>query len=139
VPTKHHSRPTWRKRLGRTFTAVVSMAGLAVVTTPAAEADVVNSCDISGCSDAASASSIWKSMGYPSSRGWYRWPNGECNYAGGAYDNDDGQLPGGDSFQEFDVHPRACGAHRDAGRIVVDLNTGTVWFSPDHYSDFYRL
>ena len=136
---KHHTRLTWMRRLTLTFTAVVSMAGLAVVATPAAHADVFSSCTISGCSDAVSANSTWQSMGYPSSRGWYNWPDGECNYAGGTYYNDDGQLPSGDSFQEFDVYPRACGAHRDAVRIVVDMNTGTVWFSPDHYSDFYQL
>ena len=135
----NHARVTWLKRVSLTFTAVVSMAGLALVATPAANASVYSSCDISGCSDAASANSTWQSMGYPSSRGWYNWPNGECNYAGGTYYNDDGQLPSGDSFQEFDVIPRACGAHRDAERIVVDMNTGTVWFSPDHYSDFYQL
>ncbi|WIV59242.1 ribonuclease domain-containing protein [Amycolatopsis nalaikhensis] len=48
-------------------------------------------------------------------------------------------MPSGDSFQECDVYPRACGAYRDAYRIVVDLNTGEVWYSPDRYSDFYHL
>ena len=37
------------------------------------------------------------------------------------------------------MYPRACGASRDAYRIVVDLDTGAVWFSPNHYTDFYRL
>ncbi|MFE0387180.1 ribonuclease domain-containing protein [Streptomyces bungoensis] len=50
-----------------------------------------------------------------------------------------GQLPSGDTFYEYDVYPRTCGAHRDAYRIVVDSNTGVVWYSPDHYSDFYQL
>ena len=93
-----------------------------------------------GCSAAASANSTWESdLGYPGSRGWYDWPNGQCNYAGGTYYNDDGQLPAGDSFQEFDVNPRSCGAHRDAVRIVVDMDSGQVWYSPDHYSDFYEI
>ena len=139
VPTKHHSRLTWLKRLALTLTAFGSMAGFAIVATPAAHADVINSCTISGCSAARSANSTWDSLGYPDSRGWYNWPNGECNYAGGTYYNDDGQLPNGDSFQEFDVNPRACGAARDAARIVLDTDTGTVWYSPDHYSDFYQL
>jgi hypothetical protein len=130
---------TWKKRLALLATALVAMLGIATVVTPAANATVYNSCTISGCSDAASANSTWKSLGYPSTRGWVNWPNGQCNYAGGTYYNDDGQLPSGDSFQEFDVYPRACGAHRDAVRIVLDTNTGTVWFSPDHYSDFYQL
>jgi guanyl-specific ribonuclease Sa len=139
VRTNQHSSLTWLKRLALTGTAVASMAGLAVVASPAANAEVFGSCTISGCADASSANSTWQSMGYPDSRGWYNWPDGECNYAGGTYYNDDGQLPSGDSFQEFDVNPRACGAHRDAARIVVDMNTGEVWYSPDHYSDFYQL
>ncbi len=137
--TQHRSRPAWARRLTVTLTALVSLLGLAAVVTPAANATVHNSCTMSDCADANSADSTWQSMGYPGSRGWYDWPNGECNYAGGTYYNDDGQLPGGDSFQEFDVYPRSCGAHRDAYRIVVDMNTGEVWFSPDHYSDFYQL
>jgi guanyl-specific ribonuclease Sa len=139
VPTQHHPRPTWTKRLIITITAVVAMLGLALVATPTANATVFNSCTLSGCADASSANSIWQSMGYPSSRGWYNWPNGQCNFAGGTYFNNDGQLPSGDSFQEFDVNPRACGAHRDAVRIVVDMNTGVVWYSPNHYTDFYQL
>lgn len=137
--TTKSSRLTWLKRLTLTATAVGTVAGVALVAAPAANAEVYGSCDISGCSAAASANTTWESMGYPDSRGWYDWPNGECNYAGGTYYNDDGQLPNGDSFQEFDVNPRACGAHRDAARIVVDMDSGVVWYSPDHYSDFYQL
>jgi hypothetical protein len=127
------------KRIMLAMATLLAMLGLAVVTTPVANATVHNSCTISGCSAAASANSTWESMGYPSQRGWYDWPNGQCSYAGGTYYNDDNQLPSGDSFQEFDVYPRTCGAHRDAARIVVDMDSGQVWFSPDHYSDFYEL
>lgn len=137
--TQHRPRITWARRVTLTLTALVSLLGLAFVVPAAANATVYDSCTVSGCSDASSANSTWQSMGYPSARGWYDWPDGECNYAGGTYYNDDGQLPSGDSFQEYDVYPRACGAHRDAYRIVVDMNTGTVWYSPDHYSDFYQL
>ncbi|ACU70853.1 guanine-specific ribonuclease N1 and T1 [Catenulispora acidiphila DSM 44928] len=130
---------SWTQRLAVGFAATASAVTVTVVASPAADATVYGSCTVSGCSAAASANSTWESMNYPSSRGWYDWPNGKCNYAGGTYYNDDGQLPSGDSFQEFDVNPRACGAHRDAVRIVVDMNTGQVWYSPDHYSDFYAL
>ena len=132
-------RPTWKKRVTLTLTALATMGGLALVTTPVANATVHNSCTISGCSAAASADSTWQSLGYPGRRGWVNWPNGQCSYAGGTYYNDDGQLPSGDSFQEFDVYPRACGAHRDAARIVVDMDSGAVWFTADHYSNFYEL
>jgi len=133
------SRLTWTKRLTVMITALAAMFGLAFIASPAANATVFSSCSISGCDQADSANSIWQSMGYPDSRGWYNWPDGECNFAGGTYFNDDGQLPNGDSFQEFDTNPRACGAHRDAARIVVDMNTGVVWYTPDHYADFYQL
>jgi hypothetical protein len=138
VQTRQRFRLSWAKRLAVAIAAVTSLVGVSAVTSPA-EATVYGSCDISGCSAAASANSTWSSMGYPDSRGWYDWPNGQCNYAGGTYYNDDGQLPSGDSFLEYDVYPRRCGAHRDAYRIVVDIDTGAVWYSPNHYTDFYQL
>lgn len=138
MQTRQRFRLSWAKRLAVAIAAVTSLVGVSAVTSPA-EATVYGSCDISGCSAAASANSTWSSMGYPDSRGWYDWPNGQCNYAGGTYYNDDGQLPSGDSFLEYDVYPRRCGAHRDAYRIVVDIDTGAVWYSPNHYTDFYQL
>jgi hypothetical protein len=139
VPTQPHPRPSFTKRLIILIAALASALSLSVATGTAAHASVYGSCNISGCSNAASANSTWESMGYPTSRGWYDWPNGQCNYAGGEYYNYDGQLPAGDTFYEYDVYPRSCGAHRDAVRIVVDIDTGVVWYSPDHYSDFYQL
>ncbi len=139
MPTQSRPRSPWTKRLVALIAALTVLLGLSAATGTAANAAVYGSCDISGCSAAASAESTWSSLGYPTSRGWYDWPNGECSYAGGEYYNYDGQLPSGDTFYEYDVYPRSCGAHRDAYRIVVDFNTGTVWYSPDHYSDFYQL
>lgn len=120
------------------FIVLTAMFGLVAVASPA-KASVYSSCTIARCDDAASANSTWKSMGYPANRGWHDWPGGQCNYSGGTYYNDEGELPSGDSYLEYDVYPRACGASRDAYRIVVDTDTGTVWFSPDHYTDFYQL
>jgi hypothetical protein len=139
MPTQRRLGLSWTKRLAVGVAATASAVTVTVIASPAANATVYGSCTISGCSAAASANSTWASMNYPSSRGWYDWPNGECNYAGGTYYNDDGQLPSGDDFLEYDVYPRACGNHRDAYRIVVDTETGEVWYSPDHYSDFYAL
>lgn len=139
MPTQPRLRPSLIKRLIILIAVLASALSLSVATGTAAHASVYGSCDISGCSDAASANSTWQSMGYPTSRGWYDWPDGLCNFAGGEYYNNDGQLPAGDTFYEYDVYSRSCGAHRDAVRIVVDINTGTVWYSPDHYSDFYQL
>jgi len=33
----------------------------------------------------------------------------------------------------------SAGPARDAYRVIVDLNTGVVWFSPNHYTDFYKI
>lgn len=127
------------KRTVAVFAAVVT-AGIGVTLGAApAHADVYPSCNISGCSDAATAVQTWESLGLPTNRGWYNLPDGECDFSGGVYYNDDGQLPNGDSFQEYDVYERACGAHRDAYRIIHDVNTDTWYYSPDHYSDFYQM
>ena len=139
MPTQPRPRPSFTKRLIILIAALASALSLSVATGTAAHASVYGSCQVSGCSAAVSANSTWESMGYPTSRGWYDWPNGQCNFAGGEYYNYDGQLPAGDTFYEYDVYPRSCGAHRDAVRIVVDIDTGVVWYSPDHYSDFYQL
>ncbi len=45
------------------------------------------------------------------------------------------RRPTNGSYREFDVYSRTCNAYR----IVVNINSGAVWFSPNHYSDFYRL
>jgi guanyl-specific ribonuclease Sa len=132
----------WRSEVRSLLAALAVVASVLGVTTaiaPAAGAAVVGSCTQSRCAAARSADSTWSSLGYPSSRGWYDWPSGKCNYAGGTFQNRERQLPSGHSYQEFDVYPRACGASRDAYRIVVDRTDGNVYFSPDHYANFYRL
>ncbi|MBG0827530.1 ribonuclease N [Planomonospora sp. ID67723] len=120
----------------------MSLTGLAAVTpvtvTPA-DASVFGSCTVSRCSDARSARAIWASKGYPTGRGWYSWQDGRYNYTGGRFYNREGQLPGGATYHEYDVYPRERGASRDAYRIVVNRSTGVTWFSPNHYTDFYRL
>lgn len=132
----HTLQPHWTRRLLAAFAVVASTL---VLVTPAAQARVYQSCTISGCSAARTADTTWESKGYPATRGWNDWPNGQCNYAGGTYQNRDGQLPAGHRYQEFDVNPRKCGAARDAVRIVVDRTNGQVYFSPNHYTDFYAM
>lgn len=147
-----------RKNSRRVATVVVMLAGalgwggaspaaavtvLPTSTTAATSATAAMSvwptCSISGCAAAMSAHRIWADDGFPSRRGWYDWPNGKCNYAGGTYRNQEGELPSADRFREFDVKPRACGASRDAYRVVVDMTTGDAWYSPDHYTTFYEI
>jgi hypothetical protein len=130
-------RSPWTTRLAVTF-AAASVTG-AVTTIIPAHASVYRSCTISRCADARSASSIWASNGYPTSRGWYSWPDGRYNFTGGRFYNREGELPSGATYYEYDVYSRAKGASRDAYRIVVNRRSGVVWFSPNHYTDFYRL
>jgi guanyl-specific ribonuclease Sa len=139
VRTLQRAQLPWTKRFVLTIAAVASMLGMSVVAVPAADATVYSSCTQSRCSAARSANTTWKSMSYPGTRGWYDWPNGQCNFAGGRFYNNEGQLPSTHTYREFDVYPRSCGASRDAYRIVVDLTNGVVYFSPNHYDDFYRL
>lgn len=134
----HTPQPQWTHRLLAALAIVASVLGVTTVVTPAADAAVYSSCTQSRCSAARSANSTWSSLGYPGP-GWYDWPNGQCNYTGGTFQNREGQLPAGHTYQEFDVYPRSCGAARDAYRIVRDRTNGYVYFSPDHYSNFYRL
>jgi hypothetical protein len=117
--------------------ATLSLTGVADITP--AGASVYGSCTISRCSDARSADSIWAGKGYPTSSGWYSWPDGKYNYTGGQFMNREGQLPSGATYYEYDVYSRAKGAARDAYRIVVNRSTGVTWFSPNHYTDFYKL
>ncbi len=135
----HTLRQHWTRSLLAALAVVASVLGVTTAVAPAADAAVYSSCTQTRCTAARSANSTWSSKGYPGSRGWYSWPNGQCNFAGGTFQNREGQLPSGHSYQEFDVYPRACNASRDAYRIVVDRTTGYVYFSPDHYSNFYRL
>ena len=133
-------QPHRTRRLFAALAIVASVLGVTAAVAPAADAAVYNSCTQSRCSAAVSANKTWQQKGYPSTRGWVsNWSGSQCNYAGGVHQNREGQLPAGHYYLEFDVYPRACGASRDAYRIIVDRTAGTVYFSPDHYANFYRL
>src|ERR1700759_3108347 len=137
-------------RLRRTFaglaaavalglTALIAPAVVAPIHTDAAHASVINSCTISRCSAAPPAPSGWKQRGWPTKSGWYSWPFGQYNYTGATFENREGELPSGASYNEYDVYPRSKGAARDAYRIVVNRSTKQTWFPPDHYVTFYKL
>ncbi|MFG2052810.1 ribonuclease domain-containing protein [Micromonospora sp. NPDC048930] len=126
------------------LTAMVTtgLVGPSVVSPKLAEpahAAVYSSCTMTRCTDARAARSGWSAKGFPTTRGWYSWSGGLCNFAGGRFYNYEGQLPTNATYYEYDVYPRACGASRDAYRIVVNKSTGATWFSPDHYANFYLL
>ncbi|MEV6982839.1 ribonuclease domain-containing protein [Sphaerisporangium sp. NPDC051017] len=135
--TLQRPRLAWPARLTVLLATLMSLTFVAGVTP--ADAAVYSSCTISRCSDARYAASVWSSKGYPTTAGWYTWPDGRYNYTGGTFQNREGQLPASGTYNEYDVYSRARGAARDAYRIVVNRSTGAVWFSPNHYTDFYRL
>lgn len=121
------------------FAVLGLLGGGSLVSTPVAHAAVSQTCDVKGCDEARSSNQTWASLNYPSQRGWVDWPDGQCNFAGGTFNNNEGQLPQGHNYLEFDVTPRACGAQRQAYRLIVDQTTNQVYFSPDHYSNYYLL
>ncbi|GII97459.1 ribonuclease domain-containing protein [Sinosporangium siamense] len=120
---------------------VVAAAALAVPVGGAAPAaaTVHPACTHRDCPAAYTANSGWGRLGYPTTRAWHAWPYGQANFSGGRYRNLNRQLPAGGVYYEYDVNPRRQGARRDAYRLVRDSGTGTVWFSPDHYNDFYKM
>ncbi|MDG4800452.1 ribonuclease domain-containing protein [Micromonospora sp. WMMD980] len=137
-----------RVRRALAASALVTAVAAAALVAPAtvstrlaepAEAAVHSSCTLSRCADARTARSGWSAKSFPTTRGWYSWSGGTCNFAGGQFYNREGQLPTNATYYEYDVYPRACNASRDAYRIVVNKSTGATWFSPDHYANFYRL
>jgi hypothetical protein len=142
VPTRPR-RPRLALTLALLVAAIAAtLVGPAVIApgkSDTAYASVYGSCTMSRCADAQAARSGWQERGFPTSRGWYTWSGGKYNFAGGQFRNSGGQLPSGATYYEYDVSPRAKGAPRDAYRIVVNRSTGATWFSPNHYTDFYRL
>ncbi|MEV6343399.1 ribonuclease domain-containing protein [Actinoplanes sp. NPDC051851] len=119
-------------------TALVAPAVVAPTATSAAQAAVYSSCTISTCTAARTAYTGWASLSWPLTAGWYSWPYGQYNYTGGTFQNREGQLPTS-TYNEYDVYSRAKGASRDAYRIVVDRTSKVAYFTPDHYTTFYKL
>lgn len=67
----------------------------------------------------------YKSNLVPNSRGGRVWSN------------EKGQLPQG-NYREFDVNPRGPNG-RDAERLVIDVDTGTAYYTNDHYQTFIKI
>jgi ribonuclease T1 len=62
------------------------------------------------------------------------------NYKGGkVWENNQNQLPAGGNYREFDVAPKVPGQPRTSERLVIDMNTGRAWYTPDHYGTFVEI
>ncbi|ROO85632.1 ribonuclease [Actinocorallia herbida] len=137
MPTQHRPRSI-RITLSAAVVAGASALSGVVAVTPA-HAAVYSTCTLSTCAAARTARANWSAKGFPTTAGWYSWPDGKYNYTGGRHYNREGQLPTNATYYEYDVYSRAQGAARDAYRIVVNRSTGATWFTPNHYTDFYKL
>jgi YD repeat-containing protein len=61
-------------------------------------------------------------------------------YKGGrVFQNREGKLPACGNYREYDIHPYVKGQNRGSERIVVDINTGRAWYTPDHYQTFIEI
>lgn len=61
-------------------------------------------------------------------------------YHSGSFNNEEGLLPQGGQYLEHDIdlwYPGELG--RGSERIVVDMNTGDAWYTPDHYRTFFKV
>lgn len=67
-----------------------------------------------------------------------------ANYKGGrVFQNRENKLPQGGDYREFDIFPcyDASGNKIPRGpeRIVVDIKSNRVWYTPDHYQTFIEI
>jgi RHS repeat-associated protein len=69
----------------------------------------------------------------------HNWSPPKGVKGGKAFYNKQGRLPRGGSYKEFDVDVKVQGQQRASGRIVVDMNTGSAWYTPDHYDTFIPI
>ncbi len=54
-------------------------------------------------------------------------------------DADHPSLPKDGKFKEYDIHRHVRGVDRGNHRLVRDINTNRVWYTPDHYTTFYEM
>ena len=60
-------------------------------------------------------------------------------YKGGKiFKNDDGKLPEGIIYREYDVNAHVQGRNRGTERIIIG-NDGSAWYTKDHYGSFVRI
>ncbi|WP_300716723.1 ribonuclease domain-containing protein, partial [uncultured Brachyspira sp.] len=72
----------------------------------------------------------------------YKEIRGECK-GKRTYDNSNKKLPESGNYVKFDAEPRQKDPTgkkvRSLGRIVIDKNTGSIYYTPDHYKTFIQI
>jgi hypothetical protein len=58
---------------------------------------------------------------------------------GKTYHNRQNKLPKEGNYREYDLNPHGNGAKRGLERIMIDKNTGDVYYTPDHGETFMEV
>lgn len=162
------SRPRLGQRLRMRLAAVVmaaaavlGFAALGPLTATASATVYDQACSSNGVcpageNDAVNAANFWEQAPHghwPTARAW-EYTGHTWIYHGGRYYDYDRQLRNYGSnyygaadttlyngpYYEYDVYGHtSTSASRGAARLVRNSVTGDVFFSPDHYSNFYYI
>jgi ribonuclease T1 len=82
----------------------------------------------------------WDALGFPSGAAWRKVGTNKWLYGGAVHQNRERQLPLSGSYREYDAQVYSSKGHsRGAKRIVIDVDSHAAWYSPNHYTDFYRM
>ncbi len=122
---------------GLAAASVVAPAVLAPQSSSQAEAAVYNC----GCPSSAYAMyDRWDSRNWPSGAAWRQIGTNQWLYGGAVHYNRERQLPVNASYREYDAQVYSYrGQSRGAKRIVINISTYQGWYTPNHYTDFYRM
>ena len=69
----------------------------------------------------------------------HNWTPPQGYKGGRVFQNREGKLPACGNYREYDIHPYVQGQNRGSERIIVDINTGRAWYTPDHYQTFIEI
>jgi guanyl-specific ribonuclease Sa len=133
--------PTRLLRLLLTPLLAVMLLLTAAVAIPGAATPAHASVYDCGCpSSAYDLLDRWDTLGFPSGAKWRQIGTNKWLYGGAVHQNREGQLPRSRSYREYDaqIYTRS-GQSRGAKRIVIDINSYAAWYTPNHYTDFYRM
>jgi guanyl-specific ribonuclease Sa len=141
-------RHTAARRLASVLASIAMVLGLAAtaIVAPsvvAPQAGDQASAAVYNCGCPASAYTMydrWDALNWPSGASWRQIGTNRWLYGGAVHYNRERQLPTGASYREYDaqVYSRR-GQSRGAKRIVINVSTYAGWYTPNHYTDFYRM
>jgi hypothetical protein len=123
--------------LGLAATAVVVPSVVAPTSGGQAHAAVYNC----GCPSSAYAMyDRWDALDWPRGAAWRQIGSNQWLYGGAVHYNRERQLPTNASYREYDAQVYSYrGQSRGAKRIVINISTYQGWYTPNHYTDFYRI